>query len=113
MRSQAPGWRRMSEPGHGERALPNAWRQEHWSPNGTGRTFAGETRSVQHAAAPQVVQTRYAKPIPRLLLSSHVSASYRAARLDASPDNSSEFSTGPPVYLPLQVRPSHSVSNIV
>src|SRR4051794_18951340 len=34
MRSQAPGWRRMSEPGHGEWALPDAWWQEYWSTNG-------------------------------------------------------------------------------
>src|SRR4051794_37551223 len=36
MRSQAPGWRHMSEPGHGERALPDAWWQEYRSPNGGG-----------------------------------------------------------------------------
>src|SRR3954451_15500126 len=33
---QVPGWRHMSEPGHGKRALPDAWRQEYRAANGGG-----------------------------------------------------------------------------
>src|SRR4051812_44273339 len=49
MRSQAPGWRRMSEPGHGERALPDAWWQEYRSPNGGG--FGAQPQSTMEARA--------------------------------------------------------------